>query len=166
MDDLQSKLSPDESLTVIRTWFEFSSDAKNIIVISAAYMAEREKKEPSYRNILFYLSKPANNPAGTSPLAYWGANKGEMLKKVYSESASKVANMLIEDLKAPSIEIIKTKYSEKDKTKISIPYFNQQFLFTPLNGVINLSENGFEIDSDDNHKLFRGESGALYWIEK
>lgn len=166
MAKLQSNLNATESLMAIRIWYEFSSDAKNVIVIAGVYMAEPLKKEPAYRNILFYLSKPADILNEESPLSYWSKNKGERLKKVYADSASILAKLLIDDLEAPSNKAIKSASSEKKEAKISIPYFNQQFLFTPSNGIVRLSESGFVLEEDDSKKILRGKSGAIYWIEK
>lgn len=166
MKDLQSKLSPDDSLMAIRIWHEFSSDAKKVIVIAGAYMGQSAKEDPVYRNMIFYLSKSAEVGEGDSPFVYWSENKGERLKQVYSSSASIVAKLLVEDLASSSNEEIKATHSDKEKTKVAIPPFNQQVMFTPLNGIVRLSESGYVMAEDDTKKIIRGDSGVMYWIEK
>lgn len=160
IDERRKMLKAGEAFLGVRLWYEFTTDARSLLVAANVQLIERDKTEPIYTNSFLYTSAAV---ADSEPLEGWARNQGAALAAAYRESGKEIAHMLKMDIEGPSNEALTAENAKRTKAKVHIPFYGP-FLMAPNGALMALSTEGFLIEKKDQRQIVRSEGGALYSV--
>jgi hypothetical protein len=160
IEERRKTLKADQAFLGMRIWYEFTTDARSLLVAANVQLIAPEKTEPIYTNSFLYTSTPI---ADAEPLDAWAKNQGAALAAAYRESGKEIARMLKMDIEGPSNEILTAENAKRSKAKVHIPFYGP-FLLAANGALIAFSTEGFLVEKNDQRQIVRAEGGALYSV--
>lgn len=160
IDERRKTLKPGEAFLGLRVWYEFTTDARSLLVAANVQLIAPDKTVPVYTNSFLYTSAPIGD---SEPLEGWAKDRGAALATAYRESGKEIAYMLKMDIEGPPNEALTAENAKKPRAKVHIPFYGP-YLMAPNGALVPLTTEGFIVEKNDLRQIVRAEGGALYSV--